>query len=97
MSPMMLAHTRLLVPKTLPKSREAEISRANVTMPAMKTARVSRRLYGRSKEIGASGCATAQISGRLAERPLQRLPATDYAHRDARIRQGQRQVACGHA
>src|SRR3972149_4520155 len=97
MSPMMLAHTRLLVPKTLPKSREAEISRANVTMPAMKTARVSRRWVGRSRETGASGCVPAQISGRLAEGPLQRLPATEHAHRDARIRQGQRQGACGRA
>src|SRR3972149_11953243 len=97
MRPMMLAHTRLLVPKTLPKSRDAEISRANVTMPAMKTARVSRRWVGRSKGIGASGCVTAQISGRRAERPLQRLPASDHAHRDARIRQGQRQGAGGHA
>ncbi len=34
---MMLAHTRLLVPKTLPIRREAESSAARVVMPEMKT------------------------------------------------------------
>jgi hypothetical protein len=34
---MMLAHTRLLVPKTLPIRREAEISAASVVIPETKT------------------------------------------------------------
>src|SRR5574341_339469 len=37
MSPMMLAHTRLLVPNTLPIRREAESSAASVVMPETKT------------------------------------------------------------
>ena len=35
--PIMLAQTRLLVPKTLPKRREAPISMARVVMPEIKT------------------------------------------------------------
>jgi hypothetical protein len=35
----MLAHTRLLVPNTLPSKREAETSTASVVIPAVKTAR----------------------------------------------------------
>jgi len=34
---MMLAHTKLLVPKTFPIRREAESSAANVVMPEIKT------------------------------------------------------------
>ncbi len=34
---MMLAHTRLLVPNTLPIRRDAESSAASVVMPEMKT------------------------------------------------------------
>jgi hypothetical protein len=34
---MMLAQTRLLVPKTLPNRREAESSSASVTIPEEKT------------------------------------------------------------
>ncbi len=36
---MMLAHTRLLVPNTLPSKREANSSTARLVMPAVKTAR----------------------------------------------------------
>jgi len=37
MSQMMLAHTKLLVPKTLPIKREAASSAARVVMPETKT------------------------------------------------------------
>ena len=36
---MMLAHTRLLVPKTLPSKREAANSIASVVIPETKTAK----------------------------------------------------------
>src|SRR3989304_1412707 len=91
---MMLAQTRLLVPKIFPSRREAEISRASVTMPATNT----EKSIGGGRLRSPAGIISRNFAPwprrrRLAEGILEGNPTPSNPDGDSRFRQGLRQGA----